>query len=126
MLAHDRPPQPHMTDLASNDANPTSELRIHQIRDERGLVLELRGELDLASAPLLEQQLTELEDESSGRVLIDMRNLTFMDSTGLALLIRAEQAAQNNGHQLRLRRGSKQVQRLFELTGVVDRFTFDD
>ena len=126
MLADDRPLQPHMTDLVSNDANPTSALRIHPIRDERGLVLELGGELDLGSAPLRERHLTEMEDESSGRVLIDLRNLTFMDSTGLALLIRAEQAAQNNGHQLRLRRGSKQVQRLFELTGVVDRLTFDD
>jgi anti-anti-sigma factor len=49
-----------------------------------------------------------------------------MDSSGLKLMIRAGQSAQANGHRLALRRGSPQVQRLFELTGVLDGFTFED
>jgi anti-anti-sigma factor len=49
-----------------------------------------------------------------------------MDSTGLASIIRAQRDANSNGHDLALRRGSGQVQRLFELTGFGDRVTFED
>jgi anti-sigma B factor antagonist len=114
-----------MTDLAPRDAQSRELLRIRRIDDEHGVVLRLGGELDLASAPELERQLAEIQRHSAGRILIDLTNLEFMDSTGLALMIRAQQAAQANGRQLRLRRGSAQVQRLFELTAVLDRFTFE-
>ena len=49
-----------------------------------------------------------------------------MDSTGLALMIKAQQSAEANGHRLAFRRGTSQVQRLFELSGVLERFTFED
>jgi anti-anti-sigma factor len=115
-----------MTELAPHDAAPTGLLQVRRGRDEHGVVLELHGELDLGSAPELERQLAEAEAEKPGRLLIDLGNLSFMDSTGLALMLRAQQTAQDNGHQLCLRPGSPQVQRLFELTGALDRFTFAD
>jgi anti-anti-sigma factor len=49
-----------------------------------------------------------------------------MDSTGLALIIHAEQAARQEGISLRLRSGGPQVRRLFELTAVLGRFTFEE
>jgi anti-sigma B factor antagonist len=115
-----------MTDVAPRDADPIGLLQVRRGRDEHGVVLELRGELDLGSAPELQRQLAEAEAEKPARLLIDLGSLSFMDSTGLALMLRAQQTAQDNGHQLCLRSGSPQVQRLFELTGAVDRFTFED
>jgi anti-sigma B factor antagonist len=115
-----------MTDVGPRDADPTGLLQVRRGRDEHGVVLELHGELDLGSAPELERQLAEAEAEKPGRLLIDLGNLSFMDSTGLALMLRAQQTAHDNGHQLCLRSGSPQVQRLFELTGALDRFTFED
>jgi anti-sigma B factor antagonist len=115
-----------MTEVAPHDAAPTGLLQVRRGHDERGVVLELHGELDLGSAPEFERQLAEAEAEKPGRLLIDLGNLRFMDSTGLALMLRAQQTSQDNGHRLCLRPGSPQVQRLLELTGALDRFTFED
>jgi anti-sigma B factor antagonist len=102
------------------------QLEIHRHGDAGGVVLVLQGELDLASAPELAQELRELEATDVGRILIDLREVRFMDATGISLMIRAQQSADANGHRLALRRGPDQVQRLFQLTGVLDRFTFQD
>ena len=99
---------------------------VRRLADAEGVVLMLFGELDLASAPALEQELKEVGHANPARLLLDLRNLGFMDSTGLALMIRAQQSADANGHRLVFRRGTSQVQRLFELSGVVERFTFED
>jgi anti-sigma B factor antagonist len=58
-------------------------------------------------------------------VLIDLEGLTFMDSTGLACLIAADRDAKADGHLLHLRGVQGQVQMLFRLTGVDERFTFE-
>ncbi len=49
-----------------------------------------------------------------------------MDSTGLGSIVPAHRFVESNRHTLVLRRGSRQVQRLFELTGIADRLTFED
>jgi anti-sigma B factor antagonist len=49
-----------------------------------------------------------------------------MDSTGLSLIVQAHKSARANGHRFALRRGTSQVQRLFELTGLDDHLTFED
>jgi anti-sigma B factor antagonist len=108
------------------DAPVPEQLKVRRLTDAEGVVLVLAGELDLGSAPALEQQLDEIERATPQRLLMDLRHLRFMDSTGLALMIRAQQSADANGHRLAFRRGTAQVQRLFELSGVIDRFTFED
>jgi anti-anti-sigma factor len=115
-----------MTRLPPPDAAAPGHLKIQRTTDAKGVVLALTGELDLASVPDAERELLELQGIHPGRVLIDLRGLEFMDSTGLALMIRAQQSAQANGHELSLRRGPGQVHRLFELTQLVDQFTFED
>jgi anti-sigma B factor antagonist len=107
-----------------DDKQHTDLLEIGRFQDEEGVVLELHGQLDLSSTAELERQLTTLVAEPPGRILIDLRNLDFMDSTGLAMLVRARQAAEEHGHKLCLRAGNHHVHRLFELTGLTDAFTF--
>jgi anti-sigma B factor antagonist len=64
-------------------------------RDESGACrLTLRGELDLATTPRLEDALAEAD----GNVLLDLRGLTFMDSTGVRVLLEAAE-----GYRRRLR-----------------------
>jgi anti-anti-sigma factor len=101
-------------------------LRIDREADNGGVALILSGELDLASAPYFEQALEEARSAQPTRLLIDLRNLVFMDSTGLRALLLARQHASSGDHQLVLRRGPHQVQRVFELTGTLDTFTFED
>jgi anti-sigma B factor antagonist len=88
-------------------------------------VLALFGELDLASAPQLEYELTEAEALGT-RILIDLSGLEFIDSSGLHMLLNANRRFERNGHELVLRRGPRAVQRLFELTHTQEQFTFDD
>jgi anti-sigma B factor antagonist len=108
-------------------AEPTAELlRVRRTDTEVGLTLELSGELDISTAATLEHELAEIEHENVPRVLIDLTNLSFMDSSGLALIVRAMDTARNNGYELWIRRGAPQVQRLLELSGLCDRLNFDD
>jgi anti-sigma B factor antagonist len=106
--------------------SPAGRLSISRANDSEGVVLALVGELDLETTPELDHQLREVGRANSGRVLIDLRALDFMDSTGLGAIVSAQRVAESNGHRLTLRRGQHQVQRLFELTGVLERFTFED
>ena len=59
-------------------------------------------------------------------LIIDLRNLDFMDSTGLSVLVRAHQRTEEQGRQLAMVKGPQQVQRLLSLTGVADRLTLVD
>ena len=86
-------------------------------------VLAVSGELDLASTPTLEQELDRVRAGTPSLIIIDLRELEFMDSTGLSVLIRAHQHAQQTGYRLGIVNGSRQIRRLLSLTGVADRLT---
>jgi anti-sigma B factor antagonist len=100
-------------------------LAITRVHQNDGLVLALRGELDLASAPLLERELWDAESSSPGRIVVDLSGLQFVDSTGLHVLLGAHRRARENDRQLLLRRGPRAVHRLFEITGTLDAFAFE-
>ncbi len=98
-----------------------------ELRKENGVpLLSVRGELDLASSPALEEQFEQALAEAPSLLIIDLRELEFMDSTGLSVLIRAHQRTQEAGHRLAIVNGSRQVRRLLSLTGVADRLTIVD
>ena len=82
-----------------------------------GIMLVLRGELDLRTAWIAEEALADAE-QSHELVALDLRHLSFMDSTGLGLIVAAEQRARKSGHRLVIVQGPPWVQRLFEVTGI--------
>jgi anti-anti-sigma factor len=84
-------------------------------------LLVLSGELDIASAPELEQALAEIASEQVKLVVVDLRKLEFMDSTGLSVIVRAHQRLSEQDCELTLVKGPPQVQRLLDLTGVAER-----
>ncbi len=84
-------------------------------------MIAVSGELDIASAPELEQTLAEISPERCTLVIVDLRQLEFMDSTGLNIIVRAHQRLSESGCELTLVKGKPQVQRLLDLTGVADR-----
>jgi anti-anti-sigma factor len=81
-------------------------------------ILILDGEIDLGSAPRLERSLVAAERSSARRVVLDLAELDFLDSTAIHLLIAAQQRAEANGHELVLTRVPAHAQRLVTLTGV--------
>ena len=82
------------------------------------------GELDMSTVPVLEQRLTEADAAGARRIVVDLRGLDFMDSTGLTLLIRWSLRAERDGYAFALIAGSERIQRLFDLTGLTGSLTF--
>ena len=89
-------------------------------------MVSVSGELDLASGPELETELDQLSGPETKLVVIDLRKLDFMDSTGLSIIVRAHQRMASEGCEMGLVKGSQQVQRLLDLTGVADRLRLVD
>jgi anti-anti-sigma factor len=90
-------------------------------------VVALDGELDLSGAGLLEQEIERLASDSrAGTVVLDLRGLDFLDSSGLRLVALADRRLTNAGRRLALVRGPETVQRVFDITRMTDRLTFVD
>lgn len=86
--------------------------------------IRLNGEFDIAVFP----EITTLFDESLSNgysaVKIDLGGLTFIDSTGLRALLNASFHAEEHGGNLTILPGTAQVQKVFEIAGLLDRLPF--
>jgi anti-sigma B factor antagonist len=100
-------------------------LHISRADHPLGVVLTLGGELDLATVPLLQEQLDPAV-RGRGAVVVDLSGLRFIDSSGLQMLAQAELKLRASGGQLVLVRGSRAVCRVFELAGLDRHFAWCD
>jgi anti-sigma B factor antagonist len=89
-------------------------------RDDGTVVLRLRGELDLASADVVQQRLDELAAAGTP-VLLDLDALSFMDSSGLRIVLQAAETSRAGDWRFSLTAGSAQVRDLFASAGIADR-----
>jgi anti-sigma B factor antagonist len=103
-----------------------SHFRVEARNEDRAAVVSVKGELDLASSPALEEELARIAASKVEVVIVDLRELDFMDSTGLSVLVRAHQRACDSGQRFALIKGPQQVQRLLTLTGVAEKLTVAD
>ena len=94
--------------------------------DDDALIFWLDGELDMATARLLESELGKARPSSARRIVLDLSALRFIDSTGMALLVDAVEASQLNGRPVSLRHVPPQVEQLLSLTGLDRVLSFDD
>jgi anti-anti-sigma factor len=88
---------------------------------EQGVrTISVRGELDLSTAPELEGPLNQALESGEGSMLIDLSQCEFIDSTGIALIVRAWQRLDSgkNGRALVLCSQNDQVRRVLEITGL--------
>jgi len=79
-------------------------------------VVALSGDLDLASAPIFQKRLDEIEFPSVTRLILDLRGLAFIDGIGLRGVIRLHELCVAQSVALTIRPGPRAVQRVFELT----------
>lgn len=88
--------------------------------DQGVRAISVRGELDLSTAPDLEGPLDLALERSKGSVLIDLTECEFIDSTGIALIVRAWQrlSGGENGRGLVICTDNDQVRRVLEITGL--------
>jgi anti-sigma B factor antagonist len=93
------------------------------IEEHAGAVYaRLRGELDISTAPRLEESLQRAEADGPALLVLDLSTLDFMDSTGLRMLISADSRAREAGRRLVLIQGNEMVQRVLRLTRLDERF----
>jgi anti-sigma B factor antagonist len=86
--------------------------------------ISLRGELDVASAPILEATVEEMCDEGSKDIVIDLAGVEFIDSSGLNAILRAKSMCEEHGCDYSLNPAQRPAQRVFEMTRVVDKLRF--
>jgi anti-anti-sigma factor len=79
--------------------------------------LAVRGELDLATAPAVDEALRAAA-ASARLVVLDLQGVTFLDSTGLRTVLQADARSRADGHDLVVVRGPQAVDRVFALAGV--------
>ena len=85
--------------------------------------MTLRGEIDMATAPWLADALRDACDRHK-RVKVDLRDVSFIDSTGIRVLVRAVSDARDGTCEFLLVPGPDRVQRIFEITGTRDSLPF--
>ena len=95
-----------------------SQLTIKQEIVADGWTVWLSGELDLASAGVLDTTIAELCADGASRILLEMGELAFMDSTGVRSLLVGRELCAVNGCEMLIGSVSPQVARLFEVSGL--------
>jgi len=88
-------------------------------RNENGwAVLEVQGEVDLYTSPQLREAIVRLTEEEENRIVVDLYNVSFMDSSGLGVLVAGLKRARERGGELALVFGEGSVQKVFGITGL--------
>jgi len=94
-------------------------------REGTSTVVALSGELDFGTVRAVQQRLAELRDQQRP-TLLDLDDLTFMDSTGIRLVLTACEDAQRADWSFHVTRGSERVRHVLAAAQVIDRLPYDD
>ena len=89
-------------------------------RNDEMVRLALAGEFDLSNATQLEDAIKEVERDRPALLVLDLRELTFMDSTGLRVMVSADARARDDARRLAVVQGPESVHRVFRITGLDD------
>jgi anti-anti-sigma factor len=96
-------------------------------QDSDGQVtVSLKGELDLSSVGKVEEELKRVEADEPSLLILDLSQLSFLDSTGLRAVVTADERARENGRRLVVVRGPVAVQRVFSITRLEERLEMVD
>ncbi len=104
----------------SGQASMPEGLAVEETVGDGAVTIALVGELDLASVPVLERRLEAVERDRPGRIVIDLTGLSFIDSSGLRVLLLAAGRAREGEHELLLTQPTDAVRRVLEMTGALD------
>lgn len=103
------------------------EFRLRAKADGGTHTIILEGELDLACAEEVELQLKAADRSEARQIVLDLEGLTFIDSTGVALLVEAIKRSEQDSSRLRIKRsGAIGVRRVLKTTGIEDRMPYLD
>jgi anti-sigma B factor antagonist len=86
-------------------------------------IVSLSGEIDLAQAPRVQEQLDRLADEGATTIVIDLRDATFLDSVALGVLVGALKRCRAAGGTVHLVVSEPRIVKVLRITGLLDEFS---
>ena len=110
---------------------PPDGLGIRTTRADDSVELKLSGELDLSQAATLKEEFVRALErlaqagDTPTRLIVDLQDLTFIDSSGIQVLVSAKRRCLQHGVELSLRIGDSQVRRTLKLAGVSEFLGFE-
>jgi anti-sigma B factor antagonist len=110
----------------NNEERPSPQrlLEIEEVVSGAAHTLHLSGALEISSCDEVEARIVALCQAGCERITVDLSKITFIDSSGLAAIIRAGQRCRGHKYEFRLTPGPVAVQRLFEVAGLLDILPF--
>jgi anti-sigma B factor antagonist len=105
------------------DSPPCRPLTVRSRRSGRDHVIVVTGELDIAAADAVARELIVAERSGARRIALDLRELSFIDCSGVRVIVAAHRRA---AERLVIVKGPRRVQRVFELCDLDSRMSFVD
>ena len=99
---------------------------VETIEAENATHVKLTGDLDLSTAKRAEEAIEAAERSGSSMVVVDLRGLSFMDSTGLRVIVSADKRARRSNKRVVIVQGPAAVRRVFEITRLDERLDIVD
>lgn len=112
--------------MTSDPAIPPEPFRLEVEPHRSTIALTAHGELDIATAETLRAKLHEVIEAGFRRIVLDLRAVSFIDSSGLRAILAARTSSSDAGVEFALIPGPEPVQRLFEITGTERMLRFLD
>lgn len=103
-----------------------AQLTVHSARDETRYIVSPVGELDMATAWQLERELRRVEASDAAEIVLDLRGVEFIDSTGMQPVLHASARSELHDKRLMILHGPDNVKRCFEISGLTTRLPFVD
>jgi anti-sigma B factor antagonist len=120
-------PDHRYTSAAASEGKVTSvQIQLISADGESPIVLQVTGEVDIQTAPELFDKITEVLDAGALELILDLDGVSFLDSSGLGVLIGANKRILAAGGSFKLVTGQETVLKVFRITRLVDVFRIYD
>lgn len=93
-------------------------LKIYKQQTDEGLMVRVAGEIDAFTAPKLREELLALANGKKKTIVVNMKDVSYLDSTGIGVFVGLFKQLKKNGGELQLVDLSERVKRLFQITGL--------
>jgi len=104
--------------MATSPAGPEGPLAVRIDDEGDSLAVQVVGELDIATAPMLEDSLRSALERNPSSIILDLDAVGFIDSEGLRTLLVAAQRSRQDGDRLHIRCAAGPVRRMIEIAGL--------
>ena len=94
------------------------DLQVQTRHEGEVAVVAATGEVDVFTAPGLDAEITALLDQGSSRLVVDLSGVSFLDSTGLGVLVKGLKTARDAGGSMHLVVTSDRIRKIFDITGL--------